>query len=147
MRSTLVGLVALLLAGTWSTPVQAQVPQPLEDVITEWQATFNEGDAEGIAVMYTEDAVRMPPEEELQRGREAIAADVGNYAGISIRLKAMGGLLEGDVAASWGMYELTGTGEDGEVTVVSGRWMNALKMTDDGWKIHRDIWHVGPEGD
>lgn len=146
MRSTFVALAALLVAGMWSTPVQAQTPQPLEDLISEWQAAFNEGDAEGLAAKYTEDAVRMPPLQAVQSGRGEIAADVANYAGISIRLETAGGMMDGDVATSWGMYELSGTTADGEAVAVSGRWMNVLKMTDDGWKIYRDIWHEGPGG-
>ena len=146
MRKSVLTLLGLLAFGTWSQPAQAQVPEPLAEIVADFEATFNQQDGAGIAAIYTEDAVRFPPEEEAQHGRKAIAADVANYAGLSIDLEVVGGLLEGDVATSWGTYKLTGTDEDGEPIVISGRWMNALKKTAAGWKIHRDIWHLGTGG-
>jgi ketosteroid isomerase-like protein len=146
MRRTVLALFSLVLVGIWSQPVQAQVPEELAPIIPAWAVAFNAGDAAAVANLYAEDAVRMPPAGEFQRGREAIAADVANYAGISIELEAYGGLLEGKVASQWGRFKLTGTAEDGTAVEYSGRWMNALKKTADGWKIYRDIWNFGPSG-
>lgn len=142
----MLAILIVLVAGTWTSALRAQVPEPLAEIITEWEAAFNAGDGAAVAAIYTEDAVRLPPEGDLQRGREAIAADVANYAGISIELRVVGGLLDSSVATSWGLYQLTGTGEGGEAIEVSGRWMNALKKTREGWRIHRDIWNFGPDG-
>ena len=138
MRSLIVAVIALAATTVLPSPAQAQVAESMTELIGDWEATFNKGDGAAVAAMYTEDAVRFPPEQEAQKGREAIAADIGNYEGISIKLKVVGSLLEGDVGTSWGFYELTGQGEDGEDIRIAGRWMNALKMTDEGWKIHRD---------
>jgi len=146
MRRTVLTLFSLLLVGAWSQPVQAQVPEELAPIIPAWEAAFNAGDAAAVAANYAEDAVRMPPAGDYQKGREAIAADIANYAGIGIELKAYGGLLEGSVASQWGTFKLTGTAEDGTAVEFTGRWMNALKKTADGWKIYRDIWNFGPTG-
>jgi len=146
MRRTFPALLSLLLVGTWFQPAQAQVPEPFKDILPQWAAAFNAGDAAAVASLYAEDAVRIPPEGELQRGREAIAADLANYAGITIELNAYGGLMAGDVGSQWGTFKLSGTDEDGNAVEFSGRWMNALKKTADGWKIYRDIWNFGPSG-
>lgn len=146
MRRTIFAALSLLLVGAWSQPAQAQVPDELADIIPGWAEAFNAGNAAAVAAHYTEDAIRMAPEGDMQEGREAIAAATSEFAGVSIKLKAAGGLLEGDHASQWGMFELNWTGENGEPLAVSGRWMNALKKTSEGWKIYRDIWNYGPTG-
>jgi uncharacterized protein (TIGR02246 family) len=146
MRRTVLALLSVVAVGTWSQPAQAQVPEPLAELIPAWEAAFNAGDGAAVAAMYTEDGVRLPPEGDLLKGREAIAAELANYAGLSIDLRATGGQLDGSVASEWGTFELTGTDENGEAVKISGRWMNALKKTADGWMIHRDIWNFGPDG-
>jgi uncharacterized protein (TIGR02246 family) len=124
------------------------VPEPAAELISLYQDAFNAGDGNAVANLYAADAVRLPPEGPEIKGHQAIAADVhNNYAGTSIILRAVGGLLDGDVATLWGIFELHGTDALGEAWTVGGRWMNALKKTDDGWRIHRDIWNYGPEGE
>jgi ketosteroid isomerase-like protein len=147
MRRTLIAALSLLLVGAWSQPAQAQVPDELADLIPSWAEAFNAGDAAAVASHYTEDAIRMPPEGEFQRGSEAIAADIANYAGVSIELRAFGGMVDGKSGSQWGAFKLTGTAEDGTAVEFRGRWMNALKKTADGWKIYRDIWNYGPSGE
>ena len=147
MRRTILAALSLLLVGAWSQPAQAQVPDELADLIPSWAEAFNAGDAAGVASHYTEDAIRMPPVGDFQQGREAIAADVANYAGVSISLRAYGGLVDGKTGSQWGAFRLMGTAEDGTAVEFSGRWMNALKKTADGWKIYRDIWNFGPSGE
>ena len=146
MRRTILTLFSLLIVGAWSQPVQAQVPEELADLIPSWAEAFNAGDAAAVASHYTEDARRIPPVGDIQRGREEIAADVANYAGVSIDLEAYGGQIDGAMGSQWGTFKLMGTAEDGTAVEFSGRWMNALKKTDDGWKIYRDIWNYGPSG-
>ena len=141
MRRSLVttGLLSLV-----AVPLNAQAPEPLADLVAEWEAAFNAGDAEAVAAIYTEDAIRIPPEEDFVRGREEIAVNVEELAGLTISLGTYGGLLGDEVATTWGSYELSGTVE-GQAVTERGRWMNAVKKTEDGWKIHRDIWNRSPE--
>ena len=147
MRRTVTAVVSLLIvAFAWAQPAAAQVPDELADLIPSWAEAFNAGDVAAVASHYTEDARRIPPLGDIQRGREAIAADVATYAGASIELRAYGGLVDGEIGSQWGTFKLTGTAEDGTAVEFSGRWMNALKKTSDGWKIYRDIWNYGPSG-
>ena len=55
-------------------------------------------------------------------------------------------MIDGDMATQWGTYEVSWTDEEGMEGGFNGRWMNMLKKTSDGWKIHRDIWNFGPSG-
>ena len=141
MRRTVTSLVSLLVLLGSANLVQAQdVPEPMTKLLAEWQAAFNAGDNAAVAALYTEDAVRMPPGENLIRGRAEIATRNEAFAAFKIELRAYGGMMDGDLLTSWGTYELNGTVE-GEAVTVRGRWMNAAKNTSEGWKIHRDIWH------
>ena len=147
MRRTILAALSLLIVGAWSQPARAQVPDELADLIPGWAEAFNAGDGAGVGALYAEDAIRMPPAGDFQQGREVIAADVVNYAGVSIELKAYGGMVDGESGSQWGVFKLMGTAEDGTAVEFSGRWMNALKKTADGWKIYRDIWNYGPSGE
>ena len=137
--------VPLVLMGLFAAaPLSAQAPEPLADLIADWEAAFNSGNAAAVAALYTEDAIRIPPDLDFIRGPEEITAGVAGFAGFTISLRSYGGLLEGDVGTSWGSYELSGTVE-GQAVTERGRWMNAVKKTADGWKILRDIWNRSPE--
>jgi uncharacterized protein (TIGR02246 family) len=145
MRRSLSAACVLLGISAATANLSAQeAPGPLAELVEAWEAAFNAGDAAAVAALYTEDPVRIPPEEAIIRGREEIQANIEAFAGASIEITAYGGLLGEDVASTWGVYELSGT-VGGEAISQRGRWMNAVKKTEDGWRIHRDIWHLAPE--
>ena len=129
------GLV-LAMAG----PVLAQ-DDPMTGLIEEWTTHFNAGHFDVVSNLYTEDAVRMPPGQEPHSGREAIAADLANYAGVTIALTHDGSEMSGDMMSAWGTYELYDR-ETGDA-VQNGPWMNIARKGEDGsWKIARDIWNL-----
>ena len=115
-------------------------PEPLTEILETWQAAFNAGDYVAVAAHYTEDARRISPTDGIITGREEIAEGTAQFAGFKITLRTYGGLIDDNIGSTWGTYELNGT-VDGETVTSGGRWMNAVKKTSEGWKIHRDIWH------
>jgi len=124
-----------------ATALQAQqAPEPLQDLIDRWEAAFNAGDYAAVARLYTADGIRMPPGEDLIQGQDAIAKRSEQFAGFKIELQPYSGLIGDANGSTWGTYKLTGT-VDGAPVTIEGRWMNAVKKTPDGWRIHRDIWH------
>ncbi|MEJ2311347.1 MAG: DUF4440 domain-containing protein [Gemmatimonadales bacterium] len=126
------------LALAWTTSLPAQTPQPLEHLLQEWQAAFNAGEYAKVAALYTPDARRAPPDSpELISGHDEILAGMEPLAGVTIKLTSAGGMLGEKHGTTWGSFELW----EGDEMVNKGRWMNAVKMTDDGWKIYRDIWN------
>ena len=130
-------LFGLLLA--WTTSLGAQTPEPLAQLLADWEAAFNAGDVDAVVALYTSDAIRAPPEEELISGPDEIKAGLEASAGLTIKLTTAGGLLGDEVGSTWGNYELSGTIE-GESIAEKGRWMNAVMKSADGWKIYRDMW-------
>ncbi len=138
MRAAASVLFSLLLA--WTTSLGAQTPEPLAQLVADWEAAFNAGDLDGVVALYTSDAIRAPPKEQLLSGPDEIKAGLEGFAGVTIKLTTAGGLLGDEVGSTWGNYELSGMA-GGESIAEKGRWMNAVMKTADGWKIHRDMWH------
>ena len=141
MRRTLNSLAVAIAILLSASALQAQrAPEPLQDLIDRWEAAFNAGDYEAVARLYTTDAIRMPPGEDLIQGQAAIVQRSQQFAGFKIKLQAYSGIIGEANGSTWGTYTLTGMA-DGMPVTIEGRWMNAAKKTTDGWKIHRDIWH------
>lgn len=140
-RPALLGtlILALVMAG----PAAAQEMDPMAGLIEEWETHFNAGHFDVVAALYTEDAVRHPPGQPAHSGREAIAADMANYAHLTIDLELGGSEMSGDMISSWGMYSLYARDGEGDEPVQSGPWMNIARKGEDGtWKIARDIWNL-----
>jgi ketosteroid isomerase-like protein len=74
MPGTALAIVIQLLAAGVSPTVQDQnaVRMATEKQAAAFSAAFNRGDVKAIAAMYTEDAIALPPDAELVRGRAAI---------------------------------------------------------------------------
>ena len=139
IRLVQAAVVALLLS--FVTALHAQYPGQLLKLDTAWEAAFNAGDWDAVADLYTEDAVRYPPEMPPIMGRDAIRADLALSAGMQISITFVGGMMGDEVGVSWGNYEITGT-VDGQAVLQQGRYMTAVKKMPDGSvKVYRDLWH------
>ena len=55
-------------------PGYAQDKAAFQKLADQWTEAFNKGDLAQVGQMYTEDAVLLPPEAEMARGRDAILA-------------------------------------------------------------------------
>jgi ketosteroid isomerase-like protein len=141
MRRTLTAVASiLLLLGSAGIVGAQETPAPLVEILEQWESAFNAGDYDALASLYTEDGRRMSPTDGILTGRAEIAESNAPFAGFTIELGTYGGMLDNKIGSTWGMYQLSGV-VDGEAVEIEGRWMNAVKMTAEGWKIHRDIWH------
>ncbi|NVK42573.1 MAG: SgcJ/EcaC family oxidoreductase [Oceanospirillaceae bacterium] len=104
-----------------------------------FMATFNRGDAAGLAALYTENGQFLPPNSDFVKGRQAIQAtfqaimDSGVKA---IRLEALEVEGYGDTASEVGTYALEN--ESGEV-MDRGKFLVIWKQESGQWKLHRDM--------
>lgn len=107
---------------------------------------FNESDAQGIAIHFTEDAILMAPGDPAMRGREAVAA---YYQSIFDEYEPV---LEsyyeevevsGDMAYGRGEAKVTLTPKDGGPTTTStSKYLNILQRQPDGsWQTTHDVWN------
>jgi ketosteroid isomerase-like protein len=100
---------------------------------------INGGDAAAISECYTNDAAILPPGAGRMDGKEAIQAywQGGIDAGLSdVSITATSVDVTGDASVTVGM--LSGKMGDAALT---GKYIVIGKKTDEGWKIHRDIWN------
>jgi len=108
-------------------------------VCQQFEKSFNQGDAEGLASLYSEDAKILPPNMDIVEGRSAIqtywqgALDMGikSFKGEMIDADSSGNL--GYLVGKYILYDSDNQELD------QGRWISVLNNIDGKWKVHRDI--------
>jgi ketosteroid isomerase-like protein len=98
-----------------------------------------------VAAFYSEDAVRMPPNQIMQQGRAAIQADLesslGTVSDFGLKIAEIDG--RDDIAYVRGSYKIN-VSMEGMTEPVSdnGKWLNISRKQPDGsWPIAISIWN------
>jgi uncharacterized protein (TIGR02246 family) len=154
---TLVGLVCLLLpacapqAEQQAEPVGEEAPSTEADVqaikaaVEEWDVAWNSQDLDGLLSLYAEDAVRMPPNEPAEVGKETIRVSLqrsfdemtseGHSVVVDVRV-------DGDLAYVRGTWKSTNTPKaGGESIQEDSKWLEVLQRQADGfWGIICEMW-------
>ena len=99
------------------------------------------GDVAAIAALYTRNAIALPPDGPLVRGRDNIQQMWGSIAqqlGLkSVKLQTLELEVAGDVAHEVG---------EAHLTLASGsavaKYVVVWKKADGQWRLHRDIWNT-----
>ncbi len=113
--------------------------QAIEAAVNRYVAASNEGDADALAQLYTEDAVLLPPDHAPVLGREAIQDfwRQGTDSGLQVRTIRVE--VDGGVGYLIGMYTLPRTNQE---PADSGKYVMCLRRQRDGsWKLAADIWN------
>jgi uncharacterized protein (TIGR02246 family) len=149
---TVPALVFALASTACQAPAQEAGPLSEEDaaaiqaLVDEWTVAFNAGDVAGLVALYTDDAVRMPPNAPAYTGREAIEeAFSGLFEQFSGELTWP--TEEIVVADGWAFHRGTYTarlapvaGDD--VIEESGKVIVIFQQQPNGsWKVAREIWN------
>lgn len=138
IRLTIVMLSATLLAAGFAL---AGGGKDYADTSERWMNAYNMKDAAGVAALYTEDGIAMPPNAEAVKGRAAIeaylakdiAASPGKLTVESVEHGHSGDL--GFARGTWSMTDANGT------VVDRGKWVEVRKRIKGKWYIHSDIWN------
>ncbi|HEX9070895.1 MAG TPA: SgcJ/EcaC family oxidoreductase [Pseudolabrys sp.] len=116
----------------------------IEAVNAKWAELFNKGDFEGVAQLYTVDAIAFPPGSAMVRGRAAIgrmwkgmAEQVSNPKVTTLEVKR----LSPSAAREIGTFSLTTKGPSPKE--VSGKYLVAWERVQGEWKLAADIWNDG----
>ena len=146
----------LILAAGCAAPPEEEAPAPEVDPVAENEAALNElaakylqavnrGDADGLAVLYTEDAIRFPSDGRRIEGRDAIrlfaAADYAD-TDWEMQLHVEESDYSGDLAFVRGTYAITLTQKENPSAVYQevGKWMDLMRREEDGsWLIAREM--------
>ncbi len=154
MRFNLILLSLLLIAGCTPTePVEeATTTEADVEAINQLPATFaaalNAGDLDGILAGFTDDVVRMPPNEPAIIGKESLRSrmqanlDQNTYQLDNPPEEVQ---VSGDWAFARGTYTVTVTPKaGGESIQLEGKYLVVFQKQPDGsWKAARDIWNEG----
>ncbi len=110
-----------------------------------WFDHFASADSEGLANLYAEDALVMPPGGPAVTGRPAIKTFLGTMAtqtmAAHVSLK-QGAVTGSDVSGDMGWISGTYTVQDSTgATIDSGNYMSVHHRTNVSWLYIRDIWN------
>ena len=141
----MVGASALFLAGCHERVPGAPPSdrRAIEAAVSRYVAASNEGDAETLTSLYTDDAVLLPPDHAPIHGREAIGEfwRQGTDRGLAVRTLRVE--VEGSLGYLVGQYNLPPTEEE---PADSGKYVMCLRRQQDGsWKLSADIWNSSAE--
>ena len=122
-----------------------KVRKAITEANTEFGKKIRNGDAAGLAALYTEDAVLLPPNSEKVYGRKRVKEFWGgaiSQLGLKdaiLRTEELFG--SGDFFTEIGSYTLKIQPAGQKPIEDEGKYVVIWKQTADGWKLHRDIWN------
>jgi uncharacterized protein (TIGR02246 family) len=135
----------LLLAGC-REPAPAADPgarQAIEAAVSRYVAASNQGDAEALTSLYTEDAVLLPPDHAPVHGRDAIGEFWRQGTDTGLEVRTLRVEVDGSIGYLVGQYNLPSTAEE---PADSGKYVMCLRRQRDGsWKLSADIWNSSAE--
>lgn len=109
----------------------------------QFEAAARSQDLDGLAALYTPDAMVLPPDGPIVKGRADIKQMWGMVAqqlGLKeVRLRTASFEQEGSLGHEVG--EATLTVATGSLVV---KYVVVWKRTDGQWRLHRDIWNSAP---
>lgn len=111
-----------------------------------WSVAANQGDAAGVAALYTEDATMLPPGMPIQQGRAAIEKTVAEITNSGVRNIALSALdvaqFGPDTAREIGRVTLEAPGPKGRFVATEGKYVVIWKLVGGKWKVIVDIWNL-----
>jgi len=107
----------------------------------QFEDAARKGDLERLASLYTRDAIALPPDSPMVKGRDNIKQMWGTIAqqiGLKdVRLNTIDLDMSGDTAYEVGEANLTIA--NGSAAV---KFVVVWKKVDGQWRLHRDIWNA-----
>ena len=140
MRRKAILTLILVVMATAAHAQQAEI----EAANTKWIEMFNKGDFDGVASLYTEDAMAFPPGSGIVKGRTAIAAmwkamaeQVTDPKLTIVEVKLLGP----SSAREIGTLSLKTKGATPQE--VTGKYVVIWEKVGSDWKLATDIWNDG----
>jgi uncharacterized protein (TIGR02246 family) len=138
MRRALRAIIVLLAAAT-PAATQPRTEPALNIVASAFESAFNAKDAVRIAGFYTDDAVVMPPNAQMVKGRQAIETyyRIGfSQSTGTVRIVPLESAITGPTAFESGTSALTAGGR-----TQTGKYVVIYRRVGNDWKIAYDIFN------
>ena len=133
---------AISLANSHSVFAQAgDAKKAIEAGNKAFGAAIAAGNAAGVAALYTDDAVVMPPNSEAVTGRPAIEKAFQGMIASGVKEVLLTGKeveAHGDTATEVGTYSVK---DAASKEIDRGKYIVVWKRVQGQWKLHRDIWN------
>jgi uncharacterized protein (TIGR02246 family) len=132
--------VALTLAVTGLVQSQGKTDPALNKLAADWAAAFNARDAAKIALLYADDAVVMPPNKPMVKGRANIETHFKGeiqQGPTNFQLNPFESAISGSQAFEAGTSTVTLPGGETD----RGKYLVVLKRVGNDWKIAYDIYN------
>lgn len=137
-RVLIVAAAAAVLVVAGSAQGQSKTNPILNELAREWAAAYNAKDAARLAGFYAEDAVFMPPNQPMAKGRAAIQAQFQRefqQGFTNLKLTPMESAISGSQAFEAGTSSVTAPGGRTE----NGKYLVVFKQVAGAWKIAYDV--------
>ena len=149
LSCVLIVLAAPVLLAQTATPQPPASTKSLDEAIRavadQYVKATLAGDAQAIAALYTEDAVEMPPNEPLVKGRAAIQQyyakqfKAGKVSGFT--LSHLESRAAGEIGYDVGTYKQSMTPASGAATDDTGKYTVILRRTGGKWLVAYAIYN------
>jgi uncharacterized protein (TIGR02246 family) len=139
-RLAVAATVAAALVVTGIVQSQGKTDPALNKLAADWAAAFNGRDAAKIALLYTDDAVVMPPNQPMVKGRAGIETHFKGeiqQGATNFQLNPFESAISGSQAFEAGTSTLTLPGGE----TARGKYLVVLKRVGSDWKIAYDIYN------
>ncbi len=132
-----------------ATPDQtAKVRLQIEQANADLESAYQDGDADRVAMLFTEDAVFLSNRLVDLRGREAIGGFLSKFFRIQTVIEftlTIGELdVYGSTAYERGTFVWASVGRDQDTTVQHKRYSIVRTLADGRWRIHRLLDNTSP---
>ena len=111
-----------------------------------FEEAVRKGDVDRLAYLYTTDAMALPPDGPIVKGRDAIkelwAGVLRDMALRDVQLQTLDFEVSGDTACEVGEARLTLGPPSSARTTVTVKYVVAWKKAAGRWLLHRDIWNA-----
>jgi uncharacterized protein (TIGR02246 family) len=137
--------VAMVVCGGVSAWAQSMKYPDVDKTRDAYVKAANAADVPGLVALYTSDAVLMPPDMPLVKGRANIEAfhrkmmDMAKLSNVTIT--PMTTEMVGDTAVDAGTYRQTVTPKGGTPMQETGKYVVLLKKEAGGWKLAYEIYN------
>lgn len=111
-----------------------------------FEEAVRKGDVDRLASLYTTDAMALPPDGPIVKGRDAIkdlwGGVIRDMALRDVQLQTLDLEISGDTACEVGEARLTLEPPSSEPKTVTVKYVVAWKKAAGRWLLHRDIWNA-----